>query len=331
MSIWRMYIIEPKARGVNEKRFDMETVRVMLPVIIMLVMGFIFQKTKFISEKGIDDIKKYITLIALPVTIFHAMGIAELNKNTAKIVITMFSVLVIAMVIGFALRPLIPEPYKNYLPFLTTVFEGGMFAYPLYQNLVGADLLVNVVIVDIAGCIFGFGIYYGILALVDQKTKFSMAAMAKTAFHSPTFIGVVLGLIMNMTGLMDALIDSVVGPTYLAIKDIIVAPLTAMILLCVGYSIKIDKKLISICVKTILIRVIMMAGLCFAVLQILHSTVEDTLMLAAFLVMFISTPTFSLPGFVKNKDAAEYFAMTTSIYVVITVVGYAIIATCLPL
>ena len=138
----------------------MKTVQVMLPVLIMIVMGAVFHKTEFISEKGMDDIKKYITKIALPVTIFHAMAIATMNRDTAMIILVMFLMLSVAMILGFWLRPFMKEPYKNYLPFMITVFEGGMFSYPLYQNLCGDTYFVNIVIVDIAGCIFGFGIFY---------------------------------------------------------------------------------------------------------------------------------------------------------------------------
>ncbi len=307
----------------------MDTVRVMLPVVLMLAMGFIFKTTGFISEHGIDDIKKYITTIALPVTIFHAMGIARLNSDTAYIVVAMFLVLTIAMLVGFLLRRFIPEPYSNYLPFLITVFEGGMFAYPLYQNLCGEDKLVYVVIVDIAGCIFGFGFYYGILALVDQKTKFSFKSLGMTAVKSPTFLAVVLGLLCNVSGLMNILLESPVGSTYVAIKDIIVAPLTAMILICVGYTLRIDRELIVVCLKTIIIRVLTMVLLGFAVIKLLKITPDNRYMLAAFLVYFVCTPTFSLAGFVRNKDAAQYCSMTTSMYVFITIIGYAIIASVL--
>lgn len=303
----------------------METVQVMLPVLVMLAIGFICRKTGFIGEAGMEGIRRYIITIALPVTIFHAMGIADINKDTVLIVLVMFAVLSIAMIIGFLTRGFIPEPYKNYLPFLVTVFEGGMFAYPLYQNLCGEEKFVNIVIVDIAGCIFGFGLFYGILALVDQKTKFSFKALGLTAIKSPTFVAVILGLLLNLTGLMNKLLDSAFGDTYLAVKDIIVAPLTAMILIYVGFMLRIDKRLISVCLKSIIIRVVTMAALCIIVLKLLHTVVEDKYMLAAFLVYFIGTPTFSLPSFVRNKDAAGYFAMTTSMYVVITIVGYAAI------
>lgn len=304
----------------------METVQVMLPVLVMLAIGFIFRKTGFVGASGMEGIRKYIITIALPVTIFHAMGIADINKNTGIIVIIMLAVLALAMLSGFLTRGLIPEPYKNYLPFLVTVFEGGMFAYPLYQNLCGEDKFVNIVIVDIAGCIFGFGLFYGLLALVDQNTKFSLKLLGITAIKSPTFIAVVLGLLLNLTGLMEKLIESGVGNTYVALKNMIVAPLSTMILIYVGYMLKIDKKLFAVCIRSIAIRVITMTILCVIVLNILKTTVEDKYMYAAFLVYFIGTPTFSLPSFVKNKDAAEYFAMTTSMYVAITIVGYAVIA-----
>ncbi|MBE5938258.1 MAG: hypothetical protein E7265_09555 [Lachnospiraceae bacterium] len=303
----------------------MDTIRVMLPIIVMLVMGVIIQRTGFISEDGMNGIKIYLTKIALPVTIFHAMATADLGGQTLYIIITMFVFLAIAMVIGFLLRPLIEKPYKKYLPFVICLFEGGMLSYPLYENLCGADKLVNVVIVDIAGCIFGFGIFYGILSLVEKGTKFSFKTMGKVAIMSPTFDAVVLGLLCNLTGVMGALLDNPVSELYIVIKDIAVAPLTSLILLYVGYSIKIEKGLIKVCLKSIALRMIVMTILGTAVLFILRDTMKDIYMLTAFLIMFVTSPSFSMAGFVDDKDAAGYFAMSTSLYVIITVIGYGII------
>ena len=58
---------------------------------------------------------------------------------------------------------------------------------------------------------------------------------------------------------------------------------------------------------------------------VLKDIMQDKYMLTAFLIMFITPPTFSLPGFVEDKDAAGYFAMTTSIFVIVTVVAYAVV------
>ena len=68
----------------------MEIIRIMLPIIVMLGMGYIIQKTGFITEKGMDGVKTYLTRIALPATIFHAMATADLSGNTVRIIIVMF-------------------------------------------------------------------------------------------------------------------------------------------------------------------------------------------------------------------------------------------------
>lgn len=303
----------------------METVKVLFPVVLMLVMGFILKKTQFISEKGIADIKKYITLIALPVVIFNAMGIADISKETMKIVGAMITVFIVAILIGHFARGIVKEPYKNYLMFLVTCFEGGLFAYPLYQNMVGEDKLVNIVVVDIAGAAFGFGVYFGLLALVDQKTKFSVRAIGRTAFSSPTFIGLVLGLFLNLTGVMDLMLKSPVGAFYESAKDMITAPLTPLILICVGYAIEFDKKLVAPCLKTVVLRLLIMTAGCFFVIKVLGNVMDDRYMLLAVLTMFICPPTFSLPNFVKNKEAASYFSMTISIYTILTIIAYAVL------
>lgn len=304
----------------------MDTVRVVAPVLIMLVMGIVCKLTKFFTAEGMEMAKKYVVSIALPVIVFNSMSTANLNMETVKIVLVMFGGLALGLIVGFMTKGLIKEPYRAYLPFLTTVFEAGMLGYPLYQNLCGEEHFANIIVIDIAGCLFAFGVYFGVLELVDQKTNLSPKTLVTTAFKSPTFICVLVGLTLNLTGVMETFLSSAVADTYLAVKDLVTAPTSALIILYVGYSLNFDKEILPVCIKSVLMRMAM-AGLIFTgIWFILHDVVQDKYMLTAFLVYLICPPSFALTGYVKNKDAANYYAVTTSVYMIVTVVGYILIA-----
>ena len=73
----------------------------------------------------------------LPVAIFHALATADYNLETGKLVLIMFLMLLISFGIGFLLKPLMTGVYQKYLPFMVSVYEGGLMAYPLYTSLCG--------------------------------------------------------------------------------------------------------------------------------------------------------------------------------------------------
>ena len=117
----------------------MGIVKTILPVVSMLLLGGIFRNLGFLKREGIDNIKFLVTKVMLPVAIFHALGTADYSKKTGVIVIIIFIMLVLTFSVGFLLRPLLEKRYRRYLPYLVSVYEGGMLAYPLFTNLCGAE------------------------------------------------------------------------------------------------------------------------------------------------------------------------------------------------
>ena len=61
--------------------------------------------------------------------------------------------------------------YRKYLPFMVSVYEGGLMAYPLYTSLCGQENLSQIAVLDIAGLLFGFSIYMGMLGQVENGEK----------------------------------------------------------------------------------------------------------------------------------------------------------------
>ena len=53
----------------------------------------------------------------------------------------MLGAILLSFGMGFLLRPLVKEPYRKYVPFLVSVYEGGMIGYPLYTSLCSTENL----------------------------------------------------------------------------------------------------------------------------------------------------------------------------------------------
>jgi predicted permease len=305
----------------------MKVMEIVLPVIVMILIGMLCKKRGYINKNGVDNIKFLVTKIMLPVAIFHALGTAQYNKDTAKLVGIMLIMLLVSFSLGFLLKPLMVEPYKKYLPFMVSIYEGGMMAYPLYVSLCGSENLSKIAVLDIAALLFGFSIYIGLLSQTENKETFSVKKLATDALKNPAFIASGLGVMAGVTGILQWLIKSSMGTSYLKVETMVTTSLTAMILIVVGYSIEWEKDMIAPCLRTIFIRICLQAVMLTAVLITVKQFLPDDQLTIWAIIIYMSAPaTFSMQTFLKDKRGSAYVSTTNSIHCLITVLVYVILA-----
>lgn len=314
--------MQNKIKGVN----TLETLMIVAPVLVMIIIGMVCDKWQIITQSGVDNIKKFITTIALPVCVFHAVSTAAYNKNVIIVLVIMMVVAVVGFVFGFALKGLVKEPYRKYFPYLMTIYEGGMMAYPLYQSLMGVENMSNIALIDVSCGIFAFGVYFGMLTMTDQGIKPSGKQLAKNAFSSPVFVALLLGLLIGVIGIMKDFVGTSAGQVYVSVKDMVTAPVSAMILLCVGYEFKLEKDTIGVCIKTVIIRFVVQAIMLAGVLFIAINFNFEKPMIIGIILYMMTIPSLCLSSFVKDKEASKYFSTTSSLYLLINLIAYVILA-----
>lgn len=304
-----------------------EILTILMPIAVMIGVGAWCRKSGFLTEEGIENIKKLVTKVVLPVAIFHALSTAEYSAKTAVVVGLVFAVELLTFGVGFGLRRFLPQAYAKYIPFMVSLYEGGMIAYPLYANLCGTANLSRMAMLDIPGLLFGFSIYMGLLEEMETGTKPSARNLMRDAMRNPAFLASALGVIFGLLGITKALMAGPLGEAYLASEQLLTAPMTAMILLVVGYSLKPELSSLKPCLQTILLRAVVQAGaiaLTVAGLKYLMPG-DDLLVLAA--VIYMSAPaTFSMQSFLKTKQGSAYAATVSSLYCFISIAVYAIAA-----
>lgn len=304
----------------------MNTLQIVAPVLVMIMTGMVCRKTAMLSQTGIDNIKKFITTFALPVSVFHAVSTAAYSKDVLIVFAIMLVVAVLGFILGFACKGFVREPYRKYFPYLMTIYEGGMMAYPLYQSLMGVEKMSNIALIDVSCGIFAFSVYFGMLTMTDQGIKPSGKELLKNAFKSPIFVALIVGLVVGVIGVMTPFLDTSVGQVYLSIKDMVSAPVSAMILLCVGYEFHLEKGNIDVCAKTVfarfIIQTVMMIGVLFFVTY-LHF---DRDMVIGIALYMMTIPSLCLSSFVKDEEASKYMSTTSSLYLIITLIAYVVLA-----
>lgn len=305
----------------------MKVIEVILPVIVMLLIGVCCRKWKLLSSTGVQDLKFLVTSIMLPVAIFHALGTADYSRNTGILVGIMLVMLVCSFGLGFLLRPLMNKTYRRYLPFMVSVYEGGLMAYPLYTSLCGQSNLSHIAVLDIAGLLFGFSIYMGMLSQMEKGEKVSPQNLCINALKTPAFVASVLGMLAGLTGWLPKLVSSSWGGAYSVVESTLTVSVTPIILLVVGYSMELSRELIAPCLKTILLRVLVqalsIAGVLLAARQFLGA---DRLTELAIITYMSSPATFSMQTFLKDEQGSAYVSTTNSLYCLISIAVYMILA-----
>ena len=309
------------------ERKQMKVLEIISPVLVMIILGILCRKWKLLNKNGIDNMKALVTNIMLPVAIFHALATSDYGAETAKLVGIMFIMLVVSFGIGFLMKPLMTENYRKYLPFMVSVYEGGSMAYPLYTSLCGQENLSQIAVLDIAGLLFGFSIYMGMLGQTENGEKINVKNLAVSAVKTPAFIASVLGIIAGLTGVIKLLLASPAGGIYTSVESILTTALTAIILIVVGFSMELTPELFGPCVRTIVMRIVLQAVMIVCVLLAVHSFIGSNKLLDLAVITYMSAPaTFSMQTFLKREDGSAYVSTTNSLYCIVSVVVYMILA-----
>ena len=304
-----------------------QIITILLPIAVMIGVGAWCRGSGFLTDAGIENIKKLVTKIVLPAAIFHALSTADYSAKTAVVVALVFAVELLTFGVGFLLRRFLPEAYGKYIPFMVCLYEGGMIAYPLYANLCGSENLSKMAMLDIPGLLFGFSVYMGLLEEMETGTKPSAKNLLRDALRNPAFIASAAGVIFGLCGITKALIGSPFGAAYLSAQQLLTAPMTAMILLVVGYSLKPDITDWKPCLQTILLRLLVQAGaIGITVFGLKRLVPGDELLILAVIIYMSAPATFSMQSFLKSRQASAYAAAVGSIYVFVSIAVYAIAA-----
>lgn len=303
----------------------MKVFEILCPVLVMIVLGCICNKTKVVTRKGVDEIKFLVTKVMLPAAVYHALATVNYTADIFFIDMVIFIMLVISFFVSFLFRPLFAMPYKKYVPYMMCVYEAGMIAYPLYMNLCGPENLSKVAMLDIAGIIFGFSIYTGSLAQINSDKGIDVKKLCMDCFKNPVFDAAVIGLFLGVTGIYAAFLETGAGKVFNISRNMLVSPLSAMILFVVGYDLNPDVKLLRVCIKSVILRVIFQTALCLGVLTVIHLAGIREKLLDLAVIIFMSSPaTFSIQSFIHEEEGSVYAATFNSLYTFVSIAVYAI-------
>ncbi|HSK68185.1 MAG TPA: hypothetical protein VLA21_02880 [Candidatus Limnocylindria bacterium] len=311
----------------------METVQTLLtrllPILAVLGLGVAIRKTRLLDAAGVRALKTVVTRITLPFVIFRAFYAVDYTRDTLVTALTVFALCVALFALGFALRKRLR--LTPLLPFTLAGFEMGMLGFPLFLLLAGQERMGSIAVADLGQEVFVFTVYLFLLRRQTGAEKPLGEALREIAVN-PVIIAVVLGLVVGISGLGRAMAGTLAGDAVDAVCGFVGAPTAVLILLGIGYDLKITGGLLNRVGLALAVRLGAVALLGGAAALLLFQLIPyDPWLLLALLLMFSLPAPFILPVYSQSGEEADFVSAYLSLGTLALVGLFAVLLAVKPL
>ena len=290
--------------------------KIVLPLIVSLGIGFFARKRDILSPEAIDGMKQFVMKFALPALLFGLFFTAEYSASILIYAVTMFALGFAGLGIGF----LVGQPLEKRSPmyrYMTTGWEVGMLGYALYALLFGAQNLRNMATLDFGHVLF---IFSGYIAALYSRIGCTKKESLRALVTNPIPWAMIVGAVLAMLGVSRALAPSGVTELIKSLCDFVSAPLSCVILIVVGYGIEFSGKNFITAAISVLVRTLVCAVLCAIALLVFNAFVPLTdEMRWAVIILFITPAPYILTVFTNNEQERADVSMSLSLQTLVTV------------
>jgi malate permease and related proteins len=303
-----------------------------LPVILLLLLGFILNRRQFLQPGTVQEIKKLVINITLPALLFLAFAQASFQANYLIIVGLVFGACVLVLLFGRFIGPLarINSPY---FPPLLTGFEAGMIGYAIFSAVYGTENLFKFAIVDLGQVTFVFFVLVPVLERLSTGPR-PFASTLISFIRTPVILAILGGILANRVGLVTWLEAQPLASSLVITLEIIAGLTTPLVAVVIGYEMRLERNRLSQPALTVAIRLA-----CWLPLGVLIATVIigqllalDPVFQAALLTLFILPPPFVIPLFIPqaSEEQRTYVVNTLSLATLVTLLAFAIVGGLFP-
>ena len=270
-----------------------------LPILVLLIVGFAMRRFRFVSPGTIDDLRKVVVNLALPAVLFPAFLEVELEANDVVIVIATFVICVALYLIGRLLKPRFGAGHE-YFGFLMTGFEAGMLGISLFGTAYGLERIGSFAVVALGHELFIWFVFLALLLAVRDVVR-GPGQLVGSFFKSPVIIAILAGILANLADLGESLWDWPVTGGLLNTLGFLAGLTVPLILLIVGYGIQLDVRGVREALPPVAVRIAIVAPLALILPPLLMGNVldGDSYSQAALFTLLVLPPPFIIPLYMK--------------------------------
>lgn len=300
----------------------------LLPVLMIIALGRLLRKKQILSAGAVNEIKNLIIQIALPFMLFLTFSKAVLEAKYIFVVVLMFLLCLIMYGLGFFLRRTAPKTFGSiFTPWFLSGFEFGMIGIGLFSALFGTENLPLITLIGLGHEFFAWFVAIPYVQFQSSGT-FRLTETLSKFIRTPVILGILGGLIANLTGAYAFLEHVFWGNALLSAMATVSNILVPLILMVVGYSLMIEKGSTAKILKYIAARLIPLLVAGTLVLQLIHllAAPTDPLFNIAFYAFLILPPSYLVPVLITNSEEdRHFFSQTVVYYTLISFLGYIVL------
>lgn len=301
---------------------------VLFPVFFMLFLGYLARKKEWITTQQNEGGKKIVFNILFPILVFHVLAQSELKKEFLIQILFLFFAWSFVFLVGKAMTRFTGKRFSNISPYLLLTCEGGNVALPLYISLVGAAHAVNIVTFDVAGILINFGLV-PILVTKQSSSELNWKSLLKKIFTSSFILAVLIGILFNVTGIYSYLMNSTFQDIYLSTIDIVLKPITGIILFTLGYELKLNRAMLQPLWRLSLLRLLTCSGIIGTFFLFFPNLMKEEVFSIAVFLYFMCPTGFPVPlqiqALVKKEEEEHFMSAFISVFLMIALAVYTII------
>ena len=284
-----------------------------VPIFTAILLGVFARRKQVITTDEIKGLQQYAMKFGLPCVLFNSCLTSDLRAEAITSMALVFPLVLGSSLWAFRARKR-TFCYHNF-PMLFSAQENGMLGIPLFMSLFGTQQAYRMGVLDMAQTLVAIPVIAILMANVDDNP--SILSIVKKVFQSPLLIMSILGLVLNLCGVIEVLNRFGVGDILTETTGFIAHPVSAAILFSVGYNFSVNGDNLKPIFKISAIHVAIFTVFCLIMqgaMFLLPSVEPET----RWALLFFCTlpPSFLTPGLGKNK---EDFAVTSGVCSVLTI------------
>jgi predicted permease len=297
-----------------------------LPILLLILLGYLLRRWKFISENTVDDLKKLVVNLALPAVLFVSFLGIDLEAKFLIIVVLTFALCVGLYWLGTRLQPRFGAGHE-YFPFLMTGFEYGMLGISLYGSAYGLGNIGPFAIVDLGHELF---IWFVFLAMLIKKRDGIQdnRKLVGSFFKSPVIIAILAGIGINLLGIQEQLYELPFTGGIMLTLGYLGNLTVPLILLIVGYGIQLDRDRVKEASTVIGLRLAILLPLAVILSTVLVKNILglNEYFQAAMFTLLVLPPPFIIPLYMKPELVGEkrYVNNVLTVYTLVTIVLFSV-------
>lgn len=285
-----------------------------IPVFLIIFLGFIIYKKNIVSEEGFKTLKKLIMTVFLPSSLFFAFLGADLSRSHLLIPVGAFILCGLLYLIGFFLKKtgFLDSVYSAEF---FTGFEFGMVGIALFSGIFGVKHLPVISLVGLGHEFFIWFIYFPLLNTHSPGHRSSFKTTVTSFFKSPIILSIILATVLNQAGASEFIYTNFIAGGFTTALEWLSSVTVSVVLIVLGSSLRFEKLDILKSIKFIISRSLFVAAAAFIFFKILSGFLEDLPVLFPYAVFtfFVLPPPYIIPIYVPDSQKEENIFMSNTI------------------